>query len=149
MPTSLVDCASGVKVSVRYARAPLQSPHGTTALVFTHPYGPMGGNADNNVVQALFQHFGRQGYNVVAFDFRGSGKSTGSTSYTASPEAEDTRKVVEFILSLPAEPGQHAAISRIVMCGYSYGSVVAGLVVDDIPQVIGFVAIAYPFSVLW
>lgn len=33
--------------------------------------------------------------------------------------------------------------------GYSYGSVCASSVVDDFPEILGFAAVAYPFSYLW
>jgi alpha/beta superfamily hydrolase len=41
------------------------------------------------------------------------------------------------------------APKRILIVGYSYGSAIASSIVDKLEEIKGFVAIAYPFSVLW
>ena len=40
------------------------------ALVITHPYGPLGGNMDNNVVQAVYDAAEKAGFAAVCFNFR-------------------------------------------------------------------------------
>ena len=126
-----------------------------TVLVFTHPYAPLGGNMENNVVLKLFHYFAKEGFNVVRFNFRGVGVSEGSSSWTALPETDDVRAVCKYILDT------HSAITHIVLVvktffvlpatthppeylfffflflsqGYSFGAVCASAVVDDFPQV--------------
>jgi alpha/beta superfamily hydrolase len=39
-------------------------------LIFTHPYAPLGGNMDNNVVSYLYHEFALLGYTVAKFNFR-------------------------------------------------------------------------------
>ena len=69
------------------------------ALVFTHPYAPLGGDMDNNVVVKLSRYFSGKGFNTIRFNFRGVGLSDGSGTWTATGEADDVRAVCRFILS--------------------------------------------------
>jgi alpha/beta superfamily hydrolase len=39
--------------------------------------------------------------------------------------------------------------ARLVVIGYSHGSVVASAVAGEMPEVMAYAAIAYPFSVAW
>ena len=38
--------------------------------MITHPYGPLGGNMDNNVVQAVYDAAEKAGFAAVCFNFR-------------------------------------------------------------------------------
>ncbi|CAG8451622.1 27169_t:CDS:2 [Dentiscutata erythropus] len=67
------------------------------AVVISHPYGPLGGNFYNNVVVAVEQYFQDKGYLTIAFNFRGSGKSKGRTSWSGEPECDDYKTMLEFL----------------------------------------------------
>ncbi|GJJ68806.1 hypothetical protein EMPS_01152 [Entomortierella parvispora] len=104
------------------------SPQLYTGVVIAHPYGPLGGSYNNNVVGALLQWFETQPLQVkseetgnvnlssstresrktssvplecviAAFNFRGSGKSKGKTSWTGEAERQDYQTVVDFLQS--------------------------------------------------
>ncbi|KAG0046414.1 hypothetical protein BGZ83_008427 [Gryganskiella cystojenkinii] len=99
-----------------------------TGVVISHPYGPLGGSYNNNVVGALMQWFETQplqikneearfdenSYNtrtvplacvICAVNFRGCGKSKGKTSWTGEAERQDYQTAVDFLQSgTPAYP---------------------------------------------
>lgn len=79
------------------------------ALIFTHPYAPLGGEMNNNVVVKLFRHFASKGFNTIRFNFRGVGSSDGSGTWTASGEADDVRAVCRFLLKAKTH------ISKIIL----------------------------------
>ncbi|KAJ3160562.1 hypothetical protein HDU88_007916 [Geranomyces variabilis] len=115
-----------------------------TCIVLTHPYGPLGGNLDNNVVKALFNNFASQGFMTVRFNFRGSGRSTGRASWKGQGEADDVLAICNYVRSK-----KEIAPQNIVLCGYSYGSVAAGAITRQVPELAGFISISYPSGVLW
>ncbi|KAG0178784.1 hypothetical protein DFQ29_003028 [Apophysomyces sp. BC1021] len=41
-----------------------------TGVIIAHPYGPLGGNMQNNVVVALHKFFANRGYVTVRLNFR-------------------------------------------------------------------------------
>lgn len=85
-----------IEISVQY-----QGPKNQTkapAIIIAHPYGPLGGSMNNNVVCALQDHFLSLDYITVCLNFRGCGKSQGRTSWTGMPEREDYSSVIDFIL---------------------------------------------------
>ncbi|KAI9594059.1 Alpha/Beta hydrolase protein [Syncephalis fuscata] len=132
---------------------------GQPAVLITHPYGPLGGNSHNNVVQALRYHFVERGYVAVTLNFRGCGRSKGRTSWRGQSENEDLNTIVKIICSgqWPTENNSTQAIpllfppSRLLICGYSYGAMIAGAVDPDAVNNIPFtmVLISYPCSVTW
>ncbi|KND01965.1 uncharacterized protein SPPG_09026 [Spizellomyces punctatus DAOM BR117] len=115
-----------------------------TCVIFAHPYGPLGGNLENNVVRALFDNFAHQGYMTVRFNFRGVGRSTGRTSFRGAGEMEDVLAICHYLRSR-----SDLAPKRIVLCGYSYGSVAMGAIAGQVPELAGFISISYPSGVLW
>lgn len=112
------------------------------AVVISHPYGPLGGSMMNNVVWAMTQHLSRFGFTTLRFNFRGVAPSTGRTSWTGVGEKEDMRAVCEYALTRLESPPQ-----KLLIIGYSYGSVVGSALGGEMPQVHAYAAIAYPFSV--
>ncbi|KAI9257401.1 hypothetical protein BY458DRAFT_412006, partial [Sporodiniella umbellata] len=82
-----------------------------------HPYGPLGGNMNNNVVGALQKHFLSLGYIAVCFDFRGSGRSKGRTSWTGMPEREDYQAVMDFLFQQEnLKQLKMPQVNRLVIC---------------------------------
>lgn len=72
---------------------------GSILAIFTHPYGPLGGNLHNNVVAALYSDFVSLGFTCLRYNARGVGRSTGKTSWQGIPEVNDlielSQKVVD------------------------------------------------------
>lgn len=54
----------------------------THVALFAHPYGPLGGSSRDPVLRRLASHLVNLNWMVVLFDARGSGSSTGRTSWT-------------------------------------------------------------------
>jgi alpha/beta superfamily hydrolase len=50
--------------------------------IISHPYGPLGGNLNNNVVVAAGSSLSELGISILRYDSRGSGRSNGRTSWT-------------------------------------------------------------------
>jgi alpha/beta superfamily hydrolase len=70
----------------------------------------------NRVVHRAAKAFRRLGYAVLRFNYRGVGRSTGAFS-DGQGEAEDVGAALDWLES--ENPGP-----RIVLCGFSFGSVV-------------------------
>ncbi|KAI9208842.1 Alpha/Beta hydrolase protein [Polychytrium aggregatum] len=115
-----------------------------TCILLAHPYGPLGGNMDNNVIRALFENFATQGYMTVRFNFRGVGKSSGRTTARGMGEIEDVLSIYKYV-----RDQVNLAPRRFVVCGYSYGSVAASAAASEIKELAGIISISYPSSVLW
>ncbi|KAI9354557.1 Alpha/Beta hydrolase protein, partial [Zopfochytrium polystomum] len=113
-------------------------------VIITHPYGRLGGNLHNNVVESCFQYFSGEGFMTVRFNFRGVGQSTGSSTLRGNGELDDVLSVYRYVKERPNLAPRH-----FILCGYSYGSIATGAVCPDIPECIGLISIAYPAGVLW
>ncbi|KAF9273418.1 hypothetical protein BGZ68_001526 [Mortierella alpina] len=101
-------------------------PTAYTGVVIAHPYGPLGGSYNNNVVGALLQWFETYSLQtldhsstpgdptsrtkcqtkpvslacvICAFNFRGCGKSKGRTSWFGEAERDDYQTIVDFLQS--------------------------------------------------
>ncbi|KAF9182720.1 hypothetical protein BGZ51_004486 [Haplosporangium sp. Z 767] len=104
-------------------------PTAYTGVVISHPYGPLGGSYNNNVVGAMLQWFetyplhakdqnnassSNSGSSVplacviCAFNFRGCGKSKGKTSWFGEAERDDYQTIIDFLQS-----GSHLGSSRL------------------------------------
>ncbi|EGF76841.1 hypothetical protein BATDEDRAFT_92264 [Batrachochytrium dendrobatidis JAM81] len=118
----------------------------STCVVLAHPYGPLGGDMKNYIVEALFGLFSSMGYTTLRFNFRGVGGSTGRTSFRGLGEIEDVVTVCNYVLTCThcLEPP-----TKLILCGYSYGSVATGAAASQIPQVSAVVSVSYPAGVLW
>lgn len=115
------------------------------AVVVTHPWGVLGGNAHNNVVVAATLFFQKVGITTVRFDFSGTQIGRGFV------QVEQVKRVSRAVLSGKCicphrnpkeEPPQH-----ILFVGYSYGSLISASASADIPECIGVVSVAPPFAV--
>lgn len=174
------------------ANITLVTPDNTTgdgqrAVVYIHPYAPLGGQFRNNVVQELSSHLAERAALTIAFNLRGAGASDGRTSWTGFGEQEDLLAILDMVQSqrLILHPRHHPLqdrrtlllrmgargllprdfdpdkdpldaiplpnISRLLLCGYSYGSVIASAIPSsNYPALcIDYAFISFPFSVLW
>lgn len=117
-------------------RAPPWRKH---AAIVAHPYAPLGGCFDDEVVRTVSAVLLRQGFLVGTFNFRGAGKSSGRTSWTSKPEMTDYMSFAGFVYHYvhyldpfkpPFEATRDAAPTDgpvLLMCGYSYGAMITTL----------------------
>lgn len=95
-----------------------------TALLF-HPNPKEGGTMHNKVVSTLFRHCRDQGYNVVRYNSRGVGQSSGVATASVL-ELADALCVVEHITAYSDSPTQ------FWLGGFSFGGYMACLVADKL-----------------
>ncbi len=108
-------------------------------IVVCHPHPQFGGTMTNNVSGAIFHHFSALGYPTLRFNFRGVGMSSGSFSNGVG-ERQDVKDACGYLLRTVPH------INKILIMGYSYGAAIGTSIVNDLPEIIGFVAISYPFT---
>ncbi len=85
-------------------------------VVICHPHPQFGGSMDNNVVWALFNEFVGRGFIVLAFNFRGVGRSGGCHD-DGKGEIEDVLGAVDWLDRYPKTKG-----FGIGLLGYSFGA---------------------------
>ncbi|KAJ2795959.1 hypothetical protein H4S07_006346 [Coemansia furcata] len=88
-----------------------QAASGQRALIYIHPYPPLGGQFRNNVVHELSTRFDSNVGLSVAFNLRGAGASEGRTSWTGVSEQEDLRSILDMLhqQQLRLHPTRHSA----------------------------------------
>ncbi|KAI8613761.1 Alpha/Beta hydrolase protein [Chytriomyces sp. MP71] len=127
-------------------------------LIISHPYGRLGGNLQNNVVDAISLGFAKE-FMTVRFNFRGVGQSTGRGSFTGSGEVDDVLSVAKYVKErVDLRP------KYFLLCGYSYGSIPVCTVSSELDGCIGeisvcfhihlmkasgVISISFPASVMW
>jgi len=117
-----------------------RNPTSEVAIVLTHPHPKLGGDMNNNVTQSLFGCLSRH-YTVIAYNSRGVGGSTGSSSWRGTDEREDVKAVVRYINDV-------LKIPYVYLVGYSFGAAVACSMAIYLPSVVGYVAVSYPCGFL-
>jgi alpha/beta superfamily hydrolase len=89
---------------------------GAAAVVICHPHPGYGGSMENNVVYAVRDAVTGLGLTALIFNFRGVGKSTGSSTGELT-DARDVRAAVDFIAAR-----SDLKPEAIYLVGYSYGA---------------------------
>jgi len=85
-------------------------------VVLSHPHPLYGGTMDNKVITTMERAFFALGYNTVAYNFRGVGKTAGEYDNGAG-EQKDLNAVIDWAnLNMP--------VDYIVLAGFSFGSYV-------------------------
>ena len=119
------------------------------AVIVTHPWGPLGGNYNNNVVAALVCWFQRLRVTTLRFDFVGSQIGRGYTQVDQVQEA--SQFLVSGAYAKYKQHAEHRTLSRpptrILLVGYSYGSIVSASASSQIPECIGVASVAPPLGV--
>ena len=124
-------------------------------MIATHPWGPLGGNMHNNVVVASVLYFQRMGFTTCRFDFL--------PHQWLSPgieHVEQVKQAVQVLLHGSIELDEaylpesatdgYIRPTRVILVGYSYGSLITGSASLDIPECIATISIAPPFAVrMW
>lgn len=80
------------------------------AVIVTHPWGPLGGNMNNNVVLALVFWFQRIGVTTLRFNFCGSQIGRGHTQGSCS-KCSFSVATLQFVLQFTAANQRSGAIS--------------------------------------
>lgn len=112
------------------------------AVILTHPWGPLGGNMHNNVVAAASLYFQKLGITTLRFDFVGWQLSWGNY------QAHQVEEAAQFLLTDDDQnERQTRRPTKILLVGYSYGSLLAASASANISQAVGVVSIAPPWSV--
>lgn len=104
------------------------------AVVLTHPWGPLGGNLHNNVVVNGARYFQKLGISTLRFDFVGWQLSWGNY------QAQQVEEAAKFLMD-------NSSATKILLVGYSYGSLLAASASANIPECVGVVSIAPPWAV--
>lgn len=105
-------------------QAELAAPLDPVAVaVICHPHPTYGGDMDNHVVSALFDHWSSGGTACLRFNFRGAGRSQGSHGGGRAERADVSAAVAEMADRWPTLP--------LLLAGYSFGADVALSLADE------------------
>lgn len=132
-----------IKIVGKISEAIPDTPQSEYGFIICHPYTIMGGSYDEPVICHLFSHFAAEGFTTIKFNFRGAGKSGGRQSFNGVGEQEDLRTVVDYLRHIEHPP------KKIILIGNSFGSMIVSNTADEFPDVICFICIGFPYSVLW
>ena len=103
------------------------------AVVICHPWGPLGGSMHDVCVSEIAREFEVAGVTTLRINFR-TGIGRGHSA------AGDVRGACSLLSSLDVPP------RRILLVGYSYGSMVVADVADSIAEVVAFAIVAPPLG---
>jgi alpha/beta superfamily hydrolase len=106
-------------------------------VVITHPHPLYGGDMFNPVVEAIADAYRQKGFATLRFNFRGSGRSTG-THDQGIGERVDVARAVEFMKRNDAD--------EIYLSGYSFGSYVNAMAMQTDLTVAGMTMVAPPVA---
>ena len=109
-----------------------------TSALICHPHPQFGGDMYNNVVSHIFKTLINYNLATLRFNFRGVGKSTGSHT-DGQGEISDVKACIDFLIN-------NLNIDSILICGYSYGAAIGCSAVNYSQNIIGFVAISFPWD---
>jgi len=147
------------------SKAQISDSESNLAVVVTHPWGPLGGNMNNNVVLAIVVWFQRLNITTMRFNFCGSQLGSGDRQIAQVKEAcnflltgqHQNIRTSTSISSSAAKPERKILSTTKIDCrtvpkfilllGYSYGSVISASAGNIIPQCIGTVMISPPLAV--
>ncbi len=112
------------------------TPDAPVALIL-HPHPQHGGTMNNKLVYALYQAFGRRGFSVLRFNFRGVGRSQGEFD-SGSGELRDAASALDWLQSF------NPNAKSCWIGGFSFGAWIAMQVLMRRPEIHGFIAVAPP-----
>lgn len=123
--TLLIDAPAGVLEVEMILQAGARSPKDDFAII-CHPNPTQGGTMTNKVVSTLYRYCRDAGMDVLRFNFRGVGRSTGRVG-TGEGEFLDALTVLKFALT-------QTKARRLWLAGFSFGGYVACQVADHLRQ---------------
>ncbi|GAB5360104.1 hypothetical protein AAMO2058_000598600 [Amorphochlora amoebiformis] len=106
-------------------------------VILVHQWSILGGSLHNMAEMA--RKLREMGYNTVVFNMRGVGRSTGSPTVCGCTEPRDVEAVVREIIS-------KNSAREIYILGSSAGAPISGSVINNFPQIKGYIGIGYLFG---
>lgn len=94
-----------------------QQEENNGVVIISHPHPLYGGTMNNKVVTTLEKSFVNQGYQTIAYNFRGVGESEGEYD-NGIGEQEDLLSVVNWAK-------QNFPPTKLILAGFSFGSYVS------------------------
>ncbi|MHA1148126.1 MAG: alpha/beta hydrolase [Promethearchaeota archaeon] len=131
----IITTQENIELEAEYYQSSSNMDH---AVVVCHPHPQFGGNMWNNVVTGIFKALIAEDISCLRFNFRAVGKSTGDHS-SSEEERKDVKACVDFLIA-------QKNYKKILICGYSYGAAVGCSVVNYSENILGYVAIAFPWD---
>jgi hypothetical protein len=107
-------------------------------ILFTHPHPEFGGNMHNNVVSGIFNALIANDISCLRFNFIGVGKSKNISSAKMNPISQ-VELCIDYLLN-------RDKIKKILICGYSYGAAVGCSAINYNDDIIGYIAISFPWD---
>ena len=154
------------------AKAQISDSRSNLAVIVTHPWGPLGGNMNNNVVLAIVVWFQRMKITTLRFDFSGSqlgrgdsqvsqvkeaanfllhGQHQNNNTRTSSTSKQQKQRASSSSTTTTAtteEDNSRRHVPKfILLVGYSYGSIISSSASNSIPQCIGTIMVSPPLAV--
>lgn len=136
LETVYLETLDGVSIEADVFRTDADIVRGT--VVIGHPHPLYGGDRHNHVVRAMQRAAYSLGCHSIAPDFRGTGMSGGEHD-DGDGERLDLMAACELADMMESE-------GAIVMCGYSFGSIVAMNVTH--PYIAGWIGMAPPLPMM-
>eukprot|EP00929_Paragymnodinium_shiwhaense_P055540 TRINITY_DN27823_c0_g1_i1.p1 TRINITY_DN27823_c0_g1~~TRINITY_DN27823_c0_g1_i1.p1 ORF type:complete len:243 (+),score=55.18 TRINITY_DN27823_c0_g1_i1:112-840(+) len=115
-----------------------QSP---VVVIALHPWGPLGGSLNDPHPATVCRLFGKAGCSTVRFNFR-SGIGTGNANVA------DVIAVAKWFTE-PREGAEAPVAQKVLVAGYSYGSIIGAAAAADIPGCIGYMCLGPPLDYCW
>lgn len=131
--------ANEVVLSLRIFRPPFDVKKQDLTLVMVHQYSVLGGC--QALLKGMATELASRGFTAVTFDMRGAGRSTGRPSLTGYAEVLDVVAVSKWAT-------ENLDAHSIILIGNSAGAPIAGSAIDEVKEVVGYVALGYPFGML-
>lgn len=113
------------------------SDEARVGVIVLHPWSALGGSLHDPHVVVAARYFGHAGCATARIQFR--------TGFSCGPSPiSDVSAAAQYLLDIPH-------IEKILVIGYSYGSIVAMASAEALPEdaVLGWVAIAPPLDYAW
>jgi alpha/beta superfamily hydrolase len=154
------------------SKAQISDSRSNLAVIVTHPWGPLGGNMNNNVVLAIAVWFQRMKITTLRFDFSGSQLGRGDsqvsqvkeaanfllhgqhqnnntrTSSTSKQQKQRISSSTTTTTTTTKEDNSRSHVPKfILLVGYSYGSIISASASNSIPQCIGTIMVSPPLAV--
>mmetsp|Transcript_18024 Transcript_18024/g.41356 ORF Transcript_18024/g.41356 Transcript_18024/m.41356 type:complete len:269 (+) Transcript_18024:64-870(+) len=117
------------------------------AVICTHPWGPLGGNMNNNVVLAIIVWFQRLKITTMRFDFNGSQFGRGGRQVDQVKEAANFLLTGQHRIAKSESATTKSPPKYILLIGYSYGSIISASASATVPQCIGSIMVSPPLAV--
>ena len=110
---------------------------GAPIAMILHPLPQLGGNMNNPIAYQLYQEFLERDFSVLRFNFRGVGRSQGSSD-NGIGELSDAASALDWVQSLCPDARQ------CWIAGYSFGAWIGMQLLMRRPEISGFISISPP-----